>query len=191
MGSGGAVRRRWLLATVRGTGGRANCGLANICRACPRKRPVAHPAYEYQRASYQYYNVSYAENMRLIDPFKPELGPLTARAMATRLATNLPRVLLSLGESIKVRERDLAQCFARSQKKLFHRTVIPGDVMSVPILGLSALVLAGIIMLARRGSWLMVFIFLVSMGLVLTTPWPAQFTRYWYRSDRSCPFQQF
>ena len=32
------------------------------------------PAYSYQRAPYQYYNVSYAENVLLIDPFRPELG---------------------------------------------------------------------------------------------------------------------
>jgi len=173
------VRRRWLLAIVRGALAAVPIvGWQVYVEHVRGSYEYAHPAYEYQRASYQYYNVSYAENMRLIDPFKPELGPLTARAMATRLATNLPSVLLSLGESISVREMDLAQCFARSQKKLFHRTVIPGGVMSVPILALSALVLAGIIMLARRGSWLMVFIFLVSMGLVLTTPWPAQFTRY-------------
>ena len=34
------------------------------------------PAYNYQRAPYQYYNVSYAENVLLIDPFRPELGRL-------------------------------------------------------------------------------------------------------------------
>ena len=31
----------------------------------------AHPAYAYQRAPYQYYNVSYLENLRYVDPFAP------------------------------------------------------------------------------------------------------------------------
>ena len=36
----------------------------------------------------------------------------------------------------------------------------------------------GVVILARRGAWLMVFIILGSIGLVCTTPWPAQFARY-------------
>ena len=36
------------------------------------------PAYEYQRAPYQYYNVTYAENLSLVDPFRPERGRITA-----------------------------------------------------------------------------------------------------------------
>ena len=55
---------------------------------------------------------------------------------------------------------------------------MPVGVVWVPILGFGALVLAGIVILARRGAWLMVFIILGSVGLVCTTPWPAQFTRY-------------
>jgi len=50
--------------------------------------------------------------------------------------------------------------------------------MFVPVFGLTALVLAGVVMLGRSGSWLMVFILGVSVVLVWTTPWPAQFTRY-------------
>jgi hypothetical protein len=173
------VRRRWLLAVGRGAIAVVPIiGWQTYVGHVRASDEYAHPAYEYQRAWYQYYNVSYTENMRLIDPFQPELGPLTAGSVARRLVTNLPSVLLALGEGISVRGRDLSELLVRWQHKLLHRTVIPGDVMFVPIFGLSALVLAGVFILAWRGSWLMVFILLVSVGLVWITPWPAQFTRY-------------
>jgi hypothetical protein len=138
----------------------------------------SHPAYEYQRASYQYYNVSYAENMHLIDPFRPELGQLTASAFARRLMTNLPSVVSALGEAISARESGLARVFEKAQHKLLHRSIIPGTVMFLPISILAALVLWGIVLLGLRRAWLMVFTILISIALVLTTPWPAQFTRY-------------
>lgn len=138
----------------------------------------SHPAYEYQRAAYQYYNVSYAENMHLVDPFRPELGQLTASAFARRLVTNLPSVVSALGEAISARESSLARVFEKAQHKLLHRLIIPGAVMFLPILILAMLVLWGIVLLGLRGAWLMVCIILISIALVLTTPWPAQFTRY-------------
>ena len=45
----------------------------------------AHPAYAYQRAGYQFYNVDYAENMSYVDPFRPELGRVTGRKAMNRV----------------------------------------------------------------------------------------------------------
>ncbi len=42
----------------------------------------------------------------------------------------------------------------------------------------SALVIAGLAILAVRRAWLMVFIPVVSIGLIWITPWPEQFLRY-------------
>ena len=39
------------------------------------------PAYSYQRAPYQFHNVSYAENMILMDTFAPQAGALTGGAV--------------------------------------------------------------------------------------------------------------
>ena len=57
-------------------------------------------------------------------------------------------------------------------------TPLPVGAVWVPILGFGALVVAGVVILTRRGAWLMVFIILASVGLVCMTPWPDQFTRY-------------
>jgi hypothetical protein len=173
------IRRRWLLSVVRGTMAAVPIlGWQTYVAHVQAGDYYSHPTYDYQRASYQYYNVSYTENMRLIDPFHPELGPLTAGAFATRLVTNLPSVLAALGEGISARERDLARLLERAQRRLIHRAVVPSNLAFVPVFGLTALVLAGVVMLGRGGSWLMVFILGVSVVLVWTTPWPAQFTRY-------------
>ena len=71
------MRRQWRFAVVRGALALVPILLwqAHVerVRASDEYR---RPAYSYQRAPYQYYNVSYAENVLLIDPFRPELGRL-------------------------------------------------------------------------------------------------------------------
>jgi hypothetical protein len=173
------TRRRWRLAL-----GRSALALlpiiawqAHVARVRASDE-YAHPAYQYQRAPYQFYNVSYADNVRLLDPFRPELGRMNARAFITRLATNLPSVLASLGEGVSTKKSDWRRIVENPQHRLFGQPIIPGAVAMVPIFGLAAMVLAGLILLLRRGAWLMVFIVLGSVALVWTTPWHGQFTRY-------------
>src|SRR5205814_1997737 len=66
----------------------------------------------------------------------------------------------------------------RAQHRLPGRALIPLRFVSVPIFGFAALVVAGLVVLIRRGAWFMVFIVLGSVGLTCTTPWPRQFARY-------------
>jgi hypothetical protein len=54
------------------------------------------------RAPYQFYNVTYAENLKLVDSFKPELGSLSKRATVKRFADNLLVMPASLGETISM-----------------------------------------------------------------------------------------
>jgi hypothetical protein len=172
------MRRQWRLAVVRGA-----LALVPILvwqahvervRASDEYR---RPAYSYQRAPYQYYNVSYTENVLLIDPFRPELGRLDAGTLAARLVTNLVRMPTALGEAVSAPNSFWQSALKRTERLVGdHR--VPFSVVWIPILGFGALVLAGIVILARRGAWLMVFIILGSIGLVCTTPWPAQFARY-------------
>ena len=74
------VRRRWGLGIARGALALVPvvAWQANVARV-RASHEYAHPAYEYQRAPYQYYNVSYAENVLLTDPFRPELGAMDTR----------------------------------------------------------------------------------------------------------------
>jgi hypothetical protein len=65
-----------------------------------------HPAYEYQRADYMFYNVSYARNIfRMKDSFRPELGYASFGDIAERFLHNLARMPTSLGEGISVEKK--------------------------------------------------------------------------------------
>jgi hypothetical protein len=138
----------------------------------------AHPAYEYQRAPYQYSNVSYGENVLLIDPFRPELGRVDARALATRLEKNLPSLVTAIGEAVSTRSDWWSRLLLESQRNIIGRPLVSNNVVLVPVFGLAAIVLAGVVVLIRRRAWLIVFIVTGSIGLVWAAPWYAQFTRY-------------
>lgn len=172
-------RRRWWLAVARGllALGPVLLWQAHVVRV-RGSYEYAHPAYEYQRAPYQYYNVSYAENLHLIDPFRPELGPVSAGAITARVVTNLPSMMVAVGETVSTRTAYWRQLLGRAEQRLFRRMVIPESIVFVPVLILATLVLFGLILLVRRGAWLMVLIVIGSLGLTCTTPWPAQFDRY-------------
>ena len=86
-------------------------------RASPE---YSHPAYEYQRAAYQYYNVSYAENVFLVDPFKPELGHLTAGTFVSRLTANSTQLLEAFGEAVSTEQTSVGTAFER-----FAAAVVP------------------------------------------------------------------
>jgi hypothetical protein len=135
-----------------------------------------HPAYAYQRAAYQYNNVSYSENARLIDPFHPERGRLHPLALAKRFVTNAPRMIAAAGETVGTKKRAWARLFFDLEGR---REIIPvRRLIMGPILVLSILSFAGVLILVRRKAFLIVLIILGSVVLALTTPWREQFTRY-------------
>jgi hypothetical protein len=172
------MRRQWRLAALRGTLALMPIMLwqAHVerVRASDEYR---RPAYSYQRAPYQYYNVSYAENVLLIDPFRPELGRLDAGPLAARLMTNLAKMPAVLGEATST-TKPYWQLALERVNPLLGQHHVPAGAVWVPLLGFGVLVLTGIVILARSGAWLIVFIIIGSVGLVCTTPWPGQFTRY-------------
>ncbi len=138
----------------------------------------AHPAYQYQRAPYQYYNVSYAENALLLDPFRPELGRVTGKTIVRRLAANIPNMVEAVGQAVSTTKVQWVRVLSKTERKLLHRSVIPPGVVSVPMFCLAAFVILGLLLLFQQKSWLVGFVVVASLALVWTTPWPAQFSRY-------------
>src|SRR5262249_11051465 len=69
------LRKRFALAAFRATAAAAPVlawqGYVSYVQRMPE---YARPAYAYQRAPYLMYNVSYRENLSLIDPYGPEKG---------------------------------------------------------------------------------------------------------------------
>ena len=136
-----------------------------------------NPAYEYQRAPYQNYNVTYAENILLVDPFRPELGRLDPEGLAARLVTNLARMPAALGEAVSAPKPYWQSALERANR-LLGQPLLPVGVVWVPILGFGALVVAGSRVFIRCHEWVLASILLLSIALVCLTPWPEEFGRY-------------
>ena len=170
------LRRRWTRAAVA-------AGVAAVCvggwqlyvgraEASRLRRP---PAYGYQYAPYQFYNVSYATNLAYVDPFRPELGRLTARRFAVRTAAHVRAVVPDIGELVSAdgvwwvgRVQWGESFWARARFWLASRTT----------LALALLSLTGMAILAYRGVWIVPLYVLASLVLIVVTPWPGQFWRY-------------
>ncbi len=173
------VQKRWRLTLVR-----AGLALlpvilwqAHVTRV-QRSEEYTRPAYEYQRAAYQYYNVSYAENILLVDSFRPELGHASAGVLASRMVTNLARVVPALGEMVSTKTGYWMAIISHAQHRLLGRSVLRASAILLAMTGLATLVVIGLALLVRLRAWPMVFTILGSIGLICTTPWPGQFTRY-------------
>lgn len=130
------------------------------------------PAYAYQRAPYQQYNVGYAENMTYVDPFAPELGRVDAAGLAARAATNLRALPHALGESVSGGAPWVYALVKRltgaSREGLVDRPFV--------LLGLVCVV--GQLVLVARGARIGPLYWAGSLALMLLTPWPDQFGRY-------------
>jgi hypothetical protein len=137
----------------------------------------SRPAYSYQRAAYQFYNVGYVENMSYVDPFRPELGLARRGDLVDRLGTNLRAIPTALGEAATLQRGWYVGEVARVRER-FPALTPPDWMISATVWVLSAMVLGGLVLLARAGHWLPVVYVAGSIALIVVTPWPAQFSRY-------------
>jgi len=137
-----------------------------------------HPAYEYQRAPYQFYNVTYGENLALADPFAPERGRADAAVIFARAKANLSKLPLALGEVVS----ESTAFWISGVDALVSQIGINARWAEVtvlaPLVVLAALMIYGMATLARRRAWLMVVFSVTSIGLACATPWPEQLPRY-------------
>jgi len=142
-----------------------------------------HPTYSYQRADYYYPNVSYGENTRLVDPFRPELGHVQYRDLVGRLARNITAVPLALGESAIV-----PTWFAPSLCAQLHKTVhlplsdnwrrVISVVLGSGLFAAGLLALAGGVFVAAGPQGFLSLYFGITLATIVLTPWQNQFWRY-------------
>lgn len=193
-------RRRWRVAFIRT--GLALLPIVAWQAYISRVRggeEYRHPAYAYQRASYQFSNVTYWENASLVDPYHPEMGKANPISTAGRLLTNLPWLTMAVGEVVSADadswpsvKQGLAHLLRRhrAHKPEATAAVPMGDaqrrssfqrfkrITAVPIFALAALVVLGMVNLAWRSAWLPLFVIMGTLAIVALTPWREQFTRY-------------
>jgi hypothetical protein len=134
------------------------------------------PAYAYQRAPYQYYNVSYAENMSYLDTFAPERGRATVVELAERVGRNLARLSVDVGASVSVDAGWLRGVLLRLSERL--KWAIPVAVADVLFAALALMCVLGQALLFRAGDRLVPMLWAASLLLIAITPWELQFGRY-------------
>ncbi len=137
------------------------------------------PSYTYQRADYLFYNVSYARNVMLRDPERPEAGRLSVAGLAQRLAKNLLTAPRHAGETISALRDHWRKQIARSSRLpavggLFRPRLID---MGLALLG--SLVLAGLARQFFGGDYVMPLYVFLYIGTIGLTPWPYS-DRYWF-----------
>ncbi len=174
----GLLRRRFRAAALRAVLALVAVGSWQGYAASVKSGPeYTHPAYAYQRADYQYYNVGYAENLSYIDPFQPELGRATTRQWLTRVWTNILGMPMSLGEAVSL-HRGWWRGEANRIEERIPGLVIPDWTISIALALISLAVIAGIVLLAMDRHWMVVLYIVGSVVLIAVTPWPGQFARY-------------
>jgi hypothetical protein len=125
----------------------------------------AHPSYAYQRASYMFYNVTYAANLSLRDTSYPERGQALLGDVRDRVFRNLIRIPRSLGEAVSIDRKFWGVASSRLT-----------DVVQM-LLGM--LVLGGVAVQLARQQYVIALYIGAYVGAVCLTPWPQQWTRYW------------
>jgi hypothetical protein len=135
------------------------------------------PYYAYQRDPSMFYNVSYAENMKLKDPFKPDLGNVTVRDLVSRFFHNAIWMPRDLGQSVAAREPYL-EGHVKFLNRVLRRPAARPRVHKIVLYVLGSLVLLGTLQLLLERQWLISLTVLLTLAAVCTTPWPSQFGRY-------------
>jgi hypothetical protein len=139
------------------------------------------PAYPYQRAEYLFYNVSYAANISLRDPYRPELGKASIFDLGRRIAHNVTRLPRSLGEAVSAERSQWQGVLDRVPGV---RRALEGRsgylVTTVAVVSLGVLVLGGVAIQLTGPDRLSALYVLAYMGAVCLTPWPLQWKRYWW-----------
>jgi hypothetical protein len=139
-----------------------------------RSSDYLRPAYAYQRAPYQHYNVSYAENMKLIEPFRPEAGKVTPVIVMKRFVRNALRMPATWGGATTVNE---------GYWYLAIVPFLPNETLALAFATACAAVLGlvaatGLGMLAWRGHRIPALLLGFGTLPVCLTPWVSEFGRY-------------
>jgi hypothetical protein len=142
------------------------------------------PAYAYQRAPYQNYNVTYSENMKYLDPYRPELGTATLAQKLERVVRNGAPIVQTFGAMIFWRGLVLAEAplpgwtVEGGYEGMLNSHWWLRQLRRLLDYGVSVFVILGLVALWRYGERPMTIYLVLSMAIIAATPWPSQFGRY-------------
>jgi hypothetical protein len=134
-----------------------------------------HPAYSYQREPYMFYNVSYARNISLRDPFTPEKGEAQ---VLRRVVGNAIRIPDNLGESVSTNlgywEMPLQYLFSAIKIAPLSSSWLIFVILYM--VGLTVIV-GLVLQLLQYQLTIPLYVF-IYLSAVCLTPFPQQYSRY-------------
>jgi hypothetical protein len=137
----------------------------------------ATPAYAYQHAVYQYYNIPYADGFMLINRQKPEEGFATLTDLRVRVGRAVADLAIGWGESVSIGHDWYAGEIAKVNRTL-GRQLVPPWLSDVAAGSLTLLILGGFVLLAARGAWLITWYTAMTVFIFTVFPAPGSLDRY-------------
>ncbi len=137
----------------------------------------ATPAYAYQHAVYQYYNIPYADGFMLINRQKPEEGLATLTDLGVRVGVALQDLAIGWGESVSIGHEWYAGEIAKLNRTL-GRQLVPPWLSQVATGSLTLFIVAGFVLLAARGAWLISSYTAMTVFIFAVFPAPGSLDRY-------------
>jgi hypothetical protein len=136
-----------------------------------------HPYYAYQRDPSMFYNVSYAVNMHLKDPFNPDSGSTSVGDLCYRVIHNTMLLPYSLGQSLVAREGFFIG-HINAVNTLLGARIVRYLPIKAALYALGLITLFGVVRLILRGQTIIGLTTMLTLGAICTSPWPGQFGRY-------------
>ncbi len=134
------------------------------------------PSYEYQRAEYLFYNVSYAKSVLLVNASAPEEGHVAFAQMTQRFVHNLITMPVNLGEAVSLSRpvwEAISEAFSKGE--LFARVSRRLIYLALVVLGCLTLGGVGLQLVGRQ--WIIPIYILVYLTLISLTPFQWTFPR--------------
>lgn len=175
----GLLRKQFRLAALRSTLAVACVSLwSGYIYHVEHSAEYARTSYAYQRADYLFYNVTYLQNIRYVDPYRPELGQLTMAGFAERALSNLRAIPMRMGEAL-TSERGFWVWQANIFASKFSFPKIDPWITSFMLAAIGLFSMAGLYMLFVAGERLLsLYVLLTVLALCAAAPWPPQHVRY-------------
>jgi hypothetical protein len=126
-----------------------------------------------------FYNVSYAANLSLRDMNRPELGKVSVGDVVRRVAGNVKRMPVTLGEAVSADRSHWQSLIDRWLGTGGTRWKVGSWGVMVGLAALGALTLGGLAIQLAGPERVVALYVLAYAGAVCLTPWPFQLRRYW------------
>ena len=138
----------------------------------------ANPPYQYARADYALYNVSYTRNMMLRDPLRPALGRASTLELPGRALSNLRTAVMHIGESVSLLEKDWVTFVTAAKRDPVFKYVLPWRAIPVSLTAFGVVVLLGALVCLGGPYRLLPLVLAFYIALLALLPTDYHWPRY-------------